>query len=820
MHGLRRLRSRWSSMGSKLGALMGDTTRTLSVLVLGALIAGLSACGGGGGGGSGFLPSDDDDDLTSYTLSLTVVDENGNPTTLVSETFPATLLVEVREDNFDNAVVSGVVVTATAEFATISPANGQALTNSEGIAELEIGAGTTLGADTIIVSVESPAGDITASVGVEVSASGFTLGTFDGTAFLAGQIGLSADSIAFRGSSVVRLAVVDERGTTVSGVQQIRLSSNCSLSGIAAFREIGDTSDGTTTLTIETLDGLATAEYVADDCEESDTLTATLIDGDSTATATVTIAGRDANYIGYVSSDPSEGEEGSDRTIIALKGTGGPGRPEVATVTFEVLEESVVLESGDPEPGEPGYLDLEDRKPLAGVEVNFELTNTLGGITLVNESAVTDSNGLVEVEVLSGNVATSTLVTATFDATTDDGASQLQTATSNQIVIGTGLPDQNSISLSTELFRVPQARDVDGIEVAITVRLADKFNNPVADGTSAVFTTEYGAIDSSCLTGVSNGARYQSLRDTTTPLRGTCTVLWISQAPRFPVFNQDRIKTTEDDGIFSCPSHTGSFGPCPDDFGAIRGLRSTVTVTVVGEEYFIDANGNGIYDEGETFQNLPEAFTDHNEDGVYTPFAGPNCGEPSSDEDCEAAGTAEEFIDFDGDGMYSTNVDPNTGEGVYNGSLCPVEGDGVYCSRDLLNVRADLVLTLSAIDGNLEVLIANDRYRPRRATDRISEGDQHIIYVADIFNNAPGAGTTISLETTGDCTLLTSDSFTVPDSQAPGAFAFAASVEGDGEGGQLIVSSQAPDASGSTVVRSLPCVTSAPVDPNGLSTSP
>jgi hypothetical protein len=204
------------------------------------------------------------------------------------------------------------------------------------------------------------------------------------------------------------------------------------------------------------------------------------------------------------------------------------------------------------------------------------------------------------------------------------------------------------------------------------------------------------------------------------------------------VFNQDLIQTTLDDNSYDCPSHTGAFGPCPDDLGAIRGLRSTVTVTVVGEEYFIDGNGNGIYDAGETFENLPEAFTDHNEDGVYTPFAGPNCpNPPSSGENCAAAGLSEEFIDFNGDGQYSLNVDPNTGEGVYNGSLCPVEGDGVYCSRDLLNVRADLVLTLSAIEGNLEALIANTRNRPNVATDRITEGDQHVIYIADIFNNAP-----------------------------------------------------------------------------------
>ncbi|MFK7830875.1 MAG: hypothetical protein AB8B57_13945 [Congregibacter sp.] len=788
--------------------------------LLAAMFTVLTACGGGGGsGGGGFLPTDPNSDLTAYTLTLAIVDADGNPTTRVSETFPATLQVTVREDNFNAEPISGAVVAATATFATIAPDNGQALSNSDGLAEVEIRAGATLGADTITVTVESPAGQITASIGVEIGAAGLSLGFFEGINFIAGQIGLSSDSLAFRGSSVVRLAVVDETGASVTAVQQIRLSSACSLSGLSTFRPIGDTADGTSTLTVETLDGLASAEYLAGSCETSDELTANLIDGDSTATANLVIASRDANFIGFVSADPSEGEEGTDRTIIALKGTGGPGRPEFATVVFEVLEESVVLEAGDPQPGEPGYLDLADRKPLAGVPVNFELTNTLGGVSLGTMSGVTDARGLIEVEVFSGNVATSTLVLANFDAATSSG-SQVQSASSNQIVIGTGLPDQNSISMSAEVFRVPSARDVDGISVEITVRLADKFNNPVADGTSAVFTTEYGAIDSSCLTGETNGARYQALRDTATPLRGTCTVLWISQSPRLPVFNQDLVQNISDDNDYNCQSHTGSFGPCPNDLGAIRGMRSTVTVTVVGEEFFIDANGNGIYDDGETFENLSEAFTDHNEDGVYTPFSGPQCPLPSTDERCEAAGFQEEFIDFNGDGLFSLNVDPNTGEGVYNGSLCPVEGDGVFCSRELVNVRAALVLTLSALEGNLSALIANTRNTPNVATDGISEGDLHVIYIADFYNNSPGAGTTISLEVSGDCSLLTAEEFSVPDSAAPGAFGFGVAVEGDGEGGQLIVSAQGPDSDGSTVVRSFPCVTFAPPDPNGLNTSP
>lgn len=763
-----------------------------------AMLAALTACGGGGGGsdGGGFLPGGGDSDTTSYTITLTTVDAAGNPTTQVSETFPVTLIVEVKENTVDATPVAGLVVLATADFAVISPTNGQALTNADGIAELTIRAGASLGADTITVTAESPGGTVTATIGVEISGAGLTLGYFEGTSFVAGEIGLSSDSLAFRGSAVARLAVVDEAGTPSSAVQLIRLSSACSLSGLASFRAIGDTGEGTNTLTVETLDGLASAEYLAGSCESGDDLTATLIDGDSTATASVTIAGRDANFIGYVSTEPTEGGDTSGRTIIALKGTGGPGRPEVASVTFEVLEEAVILEAGDPAPGEPGYLDLDKRKPLAGVAVNFSLTNTLGGISLLNVSGVTNSQGLVVVEVSAGNVATSTVATASFDTS----ANQQQAASSNQIVISTGLAQQNGISVSASQFHVPGARDIDGVESTITVRLVDRFGNPVADGTSVVFTTEYGAIDTSCLTGVSNGTR----ADTATPGLGTCSVLWTSQAPRFPVFNQDLIQTTVDDNSYNCPSHTGSFGPCPDDLGAIRGLRSTVTITVVGEEFFVDGNGNGIYDEGESFENLPEAFTDHNEDGVYTPFAGPACPSPTSEENCIAAGSSEEFIDFNGDGMYSENVDPNTGEGVYNGTLCPPAGDGVFCSRDLLNVRANIVLTLSASAQNLQVLAGKGPDRPRVATNNLNEGSLYDIYVADVYNNAPGAGTTLTFRADEDCQIKfpeDTDSLevVVPDLiGARGAFTQTIRINGTGATGGGRISILAADPSGAT----------------------
>ncbi|MEL7045348.1 MAG: hypothetical protein AAGL66_10055, partial [Pseudomonadota bacterium] len=107
-----------------------------------AMLLLLASCGGGSGGGGGFLNEDPADSLLSYTIQLSLVDESGNPVTQVSETFPARLLITVREDNFDAMPVAGLVVQASAEFAVIAPQNLQALTNSDGVAEMQIISGT------------------------------------------------------------------------------------------------------------------------------------------------------------------------------------------------------------------------------------------------------------------------------------------------------------------------------------------------------------------------------------------------------------------------------------------------------------------------------------------------------------------------------------------------------------------------------------------------------------------------------------------------------------------------------------------------------
>ncbi|MEW8009128.1 MAG: hypothetical protein G8D88_02145 [gamma proteobacterium symbiont of Ctena orbiculata] len=235
--------------------------------------------------------------------------------------------------------------------------------------------------------------------------------------------------------------------------------------------------------------------------------------------------------------------------------------------------------------------------PVPQQRVNFSLSTDVGGanIPVGAETAVSDVNGLVGTDVKSGTIPTAVRVTASLDA------NPLISTQSDGLVISTGVSDQNSISLSTETFN-PESWRRDGVEVELTVHAADHFNNPVPDGASVYFTTEGGQIQSQCQI-----------------VDGSCSVTWTSSNPR-----------PEVDFL-------------PGGMG-----RITILASMLGEESFIDANGNGVLDSGDTaFSTIPEAFRDDNEDRAKH-------------------ASLEEFVDFNNNGIYDgANADPN-----YNGALC------------------------------------------------------------------------------------------------------------------------------------------------------
>ncbi len=472
-------------------------------------------------------------------------------------------------------------------------------------------------------------------------------------------------SLSAGGSTSLNAVLTDDLGNPYVQEVDVSFSSPC----------IG-TNQATVNSPVTTATGTANTTYTAQGCTGNDTVTAsTVIDGSTvSASVTINVAAATLGSIEFVSASP---------TNIALKGMGGAGQSEASTVTFRVRDTASA--------------------PIANQSVTFTLNTSVGGLQFSpgSNTATSGSDGLVQTIVQSGTVATPVRVTATVDAT---GIS----SQSDQLVVTTGIPDNNSFSLSAATLN-PEAWNVDGVQVAITARLADRFNNLVPDGTTVVFTTEGGAIGGSCQT-----------------ISGACSVNWTSQNPR-P--STDSLNGT-----------TGNAG------------RVTIRATAVGEESFTDQNGNGTYDVGEPFDDLPEAFLDENEDGIYQ--------------------LSEPFADFNSDGTYNTPDGAYNGV-VCNSSSCTVSTLNVRDSVTLVmsgssasitmpaTLTAPTSFTVDVVDVNGQVMPAGTVVSVTTDNGKISgPGSFTIPSTATNCNLNPGASScrftfSVAADTTPSSGILT-----------------------------------------------------------------
>lgn len=300
----------------------------------------------------------------------------------------------------------------------------------------------------------------------------------------------------------------------------VAFTSTCAETGKAAL-----------TSSVTTVNGVATASYVDNACGGSDIVLASISDGPS-ASGNLTVSAPESGALTFVSASPQ---------TLTLRGTGGAGSAEISRVIFKVVDVA--------------------GNPIGGKTVNFALSTAVGGISLSNTSAISDATtGYVSVDVQSGTVGTPVRVTAT----TITSAGLTLATQSSQLSISTGLPDQNSASLSVSTFNI-EGLNFDGVTTSLTIRLSDHYNNPVPDGTAIYFTTEGGSIEPGCTT-----------------ISGGCSVNLTSQNPR------------------------------PADG------RVTVLAYAIGEESFKDLDGDGLADlsPNETVLDMPEAWLDDNFDGI------------------------------------------------------------------------------------------------------------------------------------------------------------------------------------------------------------
>jgi hypothetical protein len=451
------------------------------------------------------------------------------------------------------------------------------------------------------------------------------------------------------------------------------------------------------------------------------TYSATGCSGADIITASTTAGGPSISAVGTVTVAP--GAIGSivyvsaTPTNIALRGTGSSTRPETSTVIFRVLDQA--------------------GGPRVGTTVNFALNTTVGGISVSPTTAQSDAQGNVQTVVQGGTVATTVRVTATVQGVTPVLATQ-----STQLTITTGIPDQNSFSLAVQCKNV-EAWDRDGVVVPVTARLSDRFNNPVPEGTAVTLQAEGGSIVSQCQTGTGVNV-------------GACVVNWTSSNPRPPA----------------------SPAPVAPATGDIRAGRASILATAIGEESFTDTNGNGSFDNGENFADLPERFLDENENGVRDSY--------------------EPIYDFNNNSAY----DPIDGD--FNGVLC-LDNTGRCSANTTTGISASNLIVMSdstpdhispfPVVGGLPnglPVTPDELGNPVPAITAPGTGTVSFLY-ADLNDNPLPQGTTITGTVSGNgISLGQPNSFTVPCTTEPTSYPFTIVKSGAATTGSLTITVTAP----------------------------
>ncbi|MUH72632.1 Ig-like protein, group 1 [Psychrosphaera haliotis] len=527
-------------------------------------------------------------EAASPELSITLK-RNGLAVNRFKANESAQLGVMLVDEN--NVAIPNTIISFSAEIGSLNASS--ALTNSSGLAEVELsGNENDLGAALATISatindityVDTIAYEIVAADALDENTT-VLMGSFDDAGnFTEGEIksaltDANGNTEISAGATLgLSVALVDENFDPITSATTISFSSTCVTNG-----------DATIDATSTTVNGIATSTFQDVSCAgaqgNEDTVVATVRvnSADLTATKQITLSPESLGSVEFVSASPSS---------IVLKGTGGQGKQETSTVTFLVK-------------GQLG-------NPLSQQEVNFTLNTDVGGLTLASDSGVTNNEGLVSAKVVAGTVPTAVRVTAT----TSNANSNTVATQSDLLSVNTGLPDQNSLTLSLSTIN-PEARNITGTEVTVRAYLADSFNNPVPDGTTVNFTTEGGAIEPSCTT-----------------VEGNCAVTWTSQEPY------------------------------PDNH------RVTILATAEGHEYFVDVNGDNVYgtSDGDSINgsvtNIDEIKSGL---GRISPLSGGFIDMPEAwrdDNENYSFDSGELFIDSDNSGDYTIE------DSLFNGPQC------------------------------------------------------------------------------------------------------------------------------------------------------
>lgn len=481
----------------------------VSVLVL------VTIAGCGGGGGSGGTPSSGVGSTTSGgtkvgatpTLVLEIRDANNAVTTSIGGSGVSTASAKLLD--VDGKPVVGRLVTFAydAALVKVSPVSGTALTDSNGVASVQIAPLSLLvsGAGSLQATALVGTVSVVGAADYQVSATNLALQ----------NLNLGSPTLAAFGSRPVSVQVI-ANGSPVTSPVQVAFTANC---GIITPPSVN--TDGS---------GVASSTYTANllNCAGKNVEISASIVGAAPLSGRISVSAAVATNIQFVKSSPE---------LIYLRDSGAAGAATQAVVTFKVVDSN-----GTPLPNQSLVMSLVNSEPGVSLE-------TLGSTAEVTQTS--NSVGEVSVAVFSGTVPTPVQVRARLLAN-----SQIST-TSGILTVASGRPVQKAASIAVEKFAV-EGLNYDGDTSVITLSLADRQGNPVPDGTAVNFVAQSGVM-----------------------IPPRCVVAG---------------------GTSQCKSTIRTSGTRP-----ANGLVS-ILAYVQGEEDFVDANRNNVYDDLEAFTDLGNAY--------------------------------------------------------------------------------------------------------------------------------------------------------------------------------------------------------------------
>jgi Bacterial Ig-like domain (group 1) len=486
------------------------------MLAVSALSVVIAACGGGGkdagtspfGSGTGSTVTGNtatsgSSSVASNAAAQVIMSLSSKQ---ISSSAPGTVTAQVRDAN--NAPIPGAVVTFSVSdiaMATVSPSS--ATTNDQGEAATTIRpvSASSAGGTFINAVVEIPGNTTTYSTKVAFSVSALNV-TLDSAVAASSSLG------AYGSTSLT----VSMTGVSAANPVKLLVSSTCSQTGKATI------SPASATVTQNT----ASVSYQDQGCAAPDQVNVSIEGTSQRRSVAMSIAPPTSAAIQFVSSSPS--------TIGLL----GSGSPTASLVTFKVTDQA--------------------GQGRAGVGVNFSLDQP-NIASLSASSGTTDSSGNVSVNVAAKSTPSPVRVRATL------ASDSTIFVPSNQLTINAGRPHQDGISLAFTKYAVNM--DLDGDESEATVTLADRYGNPVPDGTVVNLVGEGGVfIPASCST--------ESAR---------CKVKFVVSNPR------------------------------PADG------RVAVMAYSVGEESYTDTDGNLEFTPGEVYGDMGKVYLDKNESNAMDP---------------------------------------------------------------------------------------------------------------------------------------------------------------------------------------------------------